>query len=82
MRNWKKLIGSCALVIFSSGVLGCQLFQKPVVPPPDIIMIGDCEHGIVTTANLEETLKIFPEAQRTDVLMAGGCYQEHVIKAK
>lgn len=72
MRNWKKLIVVCGLMIIS----GCA--KKVVVP--DIIMIGDCEHGIVSAANIGVVQKIFPEAQRTDVLIAGGCYQEKFIK--
>ena len=72
MRNWKKLIVVCGLMIIS----GCA--KKVVVP--DIIMIGDCEHGIVSLHNLSAVREIFPEAQQTDVLIAGGCYQEKFIK--
>ena len=72
MVRFKKLIVSCSLVIIS----GCAK-QTPV---PDIIMIGDCEHGIVSEANIDSVKKIFSEAQRTDVLIAGGCYQDHFIK--
>lgn len=76
MHNWKKLIGSCALMIISGTVSGCH----KTVPPPDIIMIGDCEHGIVSVANITQLRELFPEAQQTDVLIAGGCYQEKFIK--
>lgn len=77
MDYWKKLVVGCSLVIMSSG---CQLLKGH--PPADIVMVGDCEHGLVSDANLHEVKKMFPEAQRTDVLIAGGCYQEHIIKAK
>lgn len=50
----------------------------PVVP--DIIQIGECEHGIVTNKNIDDAKKIWIEAQRTDVLISGGCYQEKFIK--
>lgn len=65
----KKLIGSCLLVIIS----GCAHI-------PDIIQVGDCEHGIVTEKNLNDVKKIWKDAQRTDVLISGGCYQERFIK--
>lgn len=78
MANWKKLAVVLGLGIMSSG---CGLFSKPSVPV-DIIMVGDCEHGLVSTANVADVQKIFPLAQRTDVLIAGGCYQQHIIKAK
>ena len=71
--NYKTLIVGCSLVIIS----GCT---KPIIVAPSIIMIGDCEHGIVSISNLESVKKIFPEAQRTDVLIAGGCYQDHFIR--
>ena len=77
MHNWKKLAVGCSLVIMCSG---CSLFEKQ--PPADIVMVGDCEHGIVSTSNLDAVKKIFPEAQRTDVLIAGGCYQQYIIKQK
>jgi hypothetical protein len=47
---------------------------------PDIIQVGECEHGIVTEKNLEEVKKIWSESQRTDVLISGGCYQSQFIK--
>ena len=76
MHNLKKLIGVCVLMSISGIVSGCH----KTVPPPDIIMIGDCEHGIVSLNNLSAVREIFPEAQQTDVLIAGGCYQEKFIK--
>ena len=78
MHNWKRLIGSCGLVIISGMVVGCH----KTIPPPDIIMIGDCEHGVVSMTNVAAVQKIFPEAQHTDVLIAGGCYQSHFIKVR
>lgn len=77
MAFWKKLAVVCLLAIMSSG---CSWFKDQ--PPADIVMVGDCEHGLVSDANLSEVKKLFPEAQRTDVLIAGGCYQQHIIKAK
>lgn len=77
MANWKKLVGVWLFVIMSSG---CGLFQK--APPTDIIMVGDCEHGVASTTNLDDLKKIFPEARQTDVLIAGGCYQQYIIKQK
>lgn len=47
---------------------------------PDIIHVGECEHGIVTEKNLNDVKKIWIEAQTTDVLISGGCYQERFIK--
>jgi len=70
--KFKTLIVGCSLVIIS----GCA---KQIVTPA-IIMIGDCEHGIVSESNIENVKKIWPEAQRTDVLIAGGCYQDHFIR--
>lgn len=66
-----KLIVSCSLVIIS----GCT-------HTPDIIQVGECEHGIVFRKNLDDVKKIFPEAQITDVLISGGCYQDKFIKKK
>lgn len=57
-------------------MIGCH---KQIIPPA-IIMIGDCEHGIVSQSNIQDVVKIFPEAKHTDVLIAGGCYQDHFIK--
>jgi len=76
VHKLKRWIGSCALVIISLVMLGCH----KQIPSPDIIMIGDCEHGIVAPVNYEAVKAIFPEAQPTDVLIAGGCYQSHFIK--
>lgn len=70
--KFKTLIVGCSLVIIS----GCA---KQIVVP-NIVMIGDCEHGIVSEKNIESVKKIFPEAQRTDVLIAGGCYQDNFIR--
>ena len=47
---------------------------------PDIVQVGECEHGIVTEKNIGDVRKIWSEAQRTDVLISGGCYQERFIK--
>lgn len=80
MGNLKKLGVVWLFVIMSSSISGCNLFRTP--PPQDIVMIGDCEHGIVTTTNFDDIKKIFPEAQRTDILIAGGCYQQYIIKQK
>lgn len=71
VSSWKKLAVVCCVVMLSS----CA--KKTA---PDIIMVGDCEHGIVTEANINGIKRFFPEAQRTDVLIAGGCYQSHFIK--
>lgn len=49
---------------------------------PDIIHVGDCEHGIVSDINFRDVQKIFPESQKTDVLISGGCYQDYFIKKK
>ena len=46
----------------------------------DIIQVGECEHGIVTEKNLNDVKKVWSEAQRTDILISGGCYQEYFIK--
>lgn len=78
MANWKKLVVGSLLVIMSSG---CSLFSRQEIVP-DIVMVGDCEHGLVDESNLPVIKAIFPLAQRTDVLIAGGCYQSHFIKAK
>lgn len=50
----------------------------PVVP--DIVHVGECERGIVTSNNLSDVRKIWSEAQYTDVLVSGGCYQTRFIK--
>ena len=69
MVRFKNLIVSCSLVIIS----GCTHVQ-------DIIQVGECEHGIVTEKNLNDVKKVWSEAQRTDILISGGCYQEYFIK--
>lgn len=66
-----KLIGVLSLVIIS----GCS-------HPPDIIQVGDCEHGIVTQKNINDVQKVWKDAQVTDVLISGGCYQDHFIKKR
>ena len=68
-QRLKRLIVSSVLAIIS----GCSQI-------PDIIQLGDCEHGIVTEKNLNDAKKIWPESQRTDVLISGGCYQSRFIK--
>ena len=45
-----------------------------------ILNIGDCEHGIVSESNISNVKSIFPEAQRADVLIAGGCYRDKFVK--
>jgi len=72
VQNFKKLIVSLLLVTIS----GCA------AKVPDIIQVGDCEHGIVTENNLKEVQAIWRLAERTDVLIAGGCYQEKFIKKR
>lgn len=73
----KLLIVSSSLVIFS----GCGWFKdKPVVP--DIISVGECERGVVTDVNLEYIQGVWPQAQHTDVLISGGCYQERFIERR
>jgi hypothetical protein len=47
---------------------------------PDIIHVGDCEHGIVSKGNINDVKKIWPEVELTDVVISGGCYQDHFIK--
>lgn len=70
MVNWKKL---GAGLIWAS-ISGCTAHI------PDIIQVGDCERGIVTEKNIKTIKDVWPEAQRTDVLISGGCYQQHFIK--
>lgn len=67
LKIW--IIG-CSLVIIS----GCA------ANVPDIIQVGECEHGIVSEKNLEEVQKIWSESQYTDVLISGGCYQDRFIR--
>jgi len=54
-------------------------FQKEIVVP-DIISVGECERGVVTDINLEYVQGVWPQAQQTDVLISGGCYQDRFIK--
>lgn len=49
---------------------------------PDIITVGECEHGIVTKDNVLYVKKIWQDANITDVLISGGCYQERFIKKR
>jgi hypothetical protein len=69
-QKLKRLIVGLVLVIIS----GCKAHI------PDIIQVGECEHGIVTNKNLADVKKVWAEAQQTDVLISGGCYQEYFIK--
>jgi len=58
---------------------GCSWFKEEV---PDIISVGECERGIVTDVNLEYVQEVWPQAQQTDVLISGGCYQDKLIKKR
>lgn len=49
---------------------------------PEILSIGECERGVVTDINLEYVQGVWPQAQQTDVLISGGCYQERLIKKR
>lgn len=69
-QRLKRLIVVLSAVIIS----GCA------AKVPDIIQVGDCEHGIVSEKNLSDVRKIWTESQRTDVLISGGCYQSRFIK--
>jgi len=71
----KILIAGLSLVTIS----GCAWFQKEIVVP-DIISVGECERGVVTDINLEYVQGVWPQAQQTDVLISGGCYQDRLIK--
>lgn len=66
----KKLIVILNLIIIS----GCA------TQVPDIISVGECEHGIVSEKNINDVRRIWSEARRADVLISGGCYQEKFIK--
>lgn len=68
------LISGFLLVIIS----GC----KTEIPVPIILTTDDCEHGIVFDKNIESVKKIWIDAQLTDVLISGGCYQEKFIRKK
>lgn len=61
------------------GFSGCAWFKEPV---PDIISVGDCERGIVTAINKEYVQGVWPQADITDVLISGGCYQDKFIKKR
>lgn len=65
------------MIIISSS--GCALFKEKV-EVPDIISVGECERGVVTETNLEYVQGVWPAAQKTDVLISGGCYQDQFIK--
>lgn len=67
------------MIMISSS--GCVLFEREVVVP-DIISIGECERGVVTDVNLQYVQDLWPQAQVADVLITGGCYQEHMIKKR
>lgn len=58
---------------------GCSLFKDNI---PDIISVGECERGVVTAVNLEYVQGVWPQAQQTDVLISGGCYQNRLIKKR
>lgn len=71
----KILIVGSSLVIIS----GCAAKTAAV---PNIISVGDCERGIVTDSNVKSVQGLWPKAQVTDVLISGGCYQDHFIKKR
>lgn len=58
---------------------GCSWFKEEV---PDIISVGECERGVVTETNLEYVQEVWPQADVTDVLISGGCYQDKLIKKR
>lgn len=49
---------------------------------PVILHIGECEHGIVYSENIDEAKKVFKEAEITDVLISGGCYRDKFVTNK
>jgi len=69
----KRLIGIVSLCLMTSGC------AKQI---PDIITVGECERGIVMRSNENEVKKVWPEAEITDVLISGGCYQDRFIKKR
>lgn len=73
----KKWIGIWSLCVLSFS--GCSLFKEKI---PDIISVGECERGIVTEINREYVQGVWPQADVTDVLISGGCYQDKVIKKR
>jgi hypothetical protein len=62
-------------------ISGCGLFKKEVVVP-DIISVGECERGVVTDINLKYVQDLWPQADITDVLISGACYQDRFIKKR
>ena len=70
-----RLIWLLPLILISL-INGCSKIT------PNIIQTGDCEHGIVTSKNIDDTRKIWKDAEVTDVLIGGGCYQEKFIKKR
>ena len=71
-----RLIWLLPLILISLVINGCH---KTV---PNIIQTGDCERGIVTSKNIDDTRKIWKDAEVTDVLIGGGCYQEKFIQKR
>ena len=69
-----RLIWLLPLILISLVINGCH---KTV---PNIIQTGDCERGIVTIHNIKNIQEIWPNAEVTDILISGGCYQEKFIK--
>lgn len=65
-----------SLLIVSSG---CSLFKDNI---PDIISVGECERGVITDINLEYIQEVWPQADITDILISGGCYQDKFIKKR
>lgn len=49
---------------------------------PDIISVGECERGIVTKNNVSDVKKIWENADITDVLISGACYQDKFIRRR
>lgn len=52
------------------------------IPVPVILSVGDCEHGIVSEKNIKEVKQVWVDAQLTDVLISGGCYQDTFIRKR
>lgn len=72
----KRLIKICVLFVLLSLSSGCK------TPSPDIISVGECERGVVTEINLAYVRSLWPQADITDVLISGGCYQDKLIKKR
>ena len=70
-----RKLGLSAMAILSVVFAACH---KEKVP--DIVSVGDCEHGIVSESNLAKVQEVFVEAARADVLISAGCYQTNFIK--